>query len=295
MVKHIGIAVLMGLIWTTGAPEAAAQYATPPPPPEPPAASVSPPPAPVRVLPANPGTVVVQPRCTHCTIRCPGAARTVVRYRYRDRRCPRCSCRRRRYNKRLHRKGGPYWGFGMGYLGLMRPDGAYAALRPKVMLSAHLGWNFSPIFGLELGYQGGLFKQADQALGPVKAPSLFGVTLDLKFRLIRPRRYSRVIPYLQTGVGLYFAQATRKALSDCEDDKTVHLGWGGGLQVGGGLDIYLKPWLVLGAKVLYRPLFMSALRCVPGATADCGAPDGDPLRRLHGLSAEMTLSVAWPD
>lgn len=299
MVRQLGIASLLVFGLAAAAPPAAAQYAAPPPPPAPPSAVV-PPPAPVRVtLPARPYGYRIPPaRCNSCTIRCPGArrVRTIYRYRYRVRvrRCPSCRCSRRRYNKPLHRKGGPYVGFGVGYLGLVKPEGAYGHLTPKAMLTTHLGWNFNPIFALELGYQGGLFANADRALGDVKNPSLAGVTLDLKFRLVRPRRYTRVIPYLQTGLGVYFARAVKMATTSCDDDKAMTMAYGGGVQVGGGLDIYLAPWAVLGAKVLYRPLFMSALRCGPGADARCSEYGADPLRKLHGLSAELTLAFTWP-
>jgi hypothetical protein len=183
----------------------------------------------------------------------------------------------------------------MGYLGLLRPDGAYEALEPLVLASTHLGWNFNPIFALELGYQAGIFKNPNGALGAVKQPTLSSVTLDLRFRFVRPRRYTRVIPYLQTGVGLYLLQARRQGIDECDEDaeKRLDMAYGGGLQVGGGLDIYLAPWMVLGAKVLYRPLFMSAMRCGPGGAACAVAPD-DPLRKLHGLSAELTLAITFP-
>jgi len=185
---------------------------------------------------------------------------------------------------------------GLGYLGLLKPPGAYEALEPTVMATTHLGWNFNPIFALELGYQAGIFHDPGSALGAVKRPTLSGITLDLKFRFVRPRRYTRVIPYLQTGVGMYLLQARRQGIDECDQDaeKRLDMGYGGGLQVGGGIDLYLAPWLVLGAKVLYRPLFMSAMRCGAGATACAAAPD-DPLRTLHGLSAELSLAITFPD
>ncbi|MFH2009583.1 MAG: hypothetical protein ABI333_23525 [bacterium] len=199
-----------------------------------------------------------------------------------------------RYRKSFHKKGGPYFGFGIGYFGLIKPEGAYRHLRPTVFLNPYFGWNLSPIFGLELGYSGALFKEQDGALGGVKNPSLFNVTLDLKVRLIQPTRRRYVVPYLRAGLGIGFLQGTIEAASECEENKDHTMALGGSIQVGGGLDIYLKPWLVLGARFQYRPLFMSGLKCGPGAGARCDE-ENQPFHLLHSFSADLSLTFAWPD
>ena len=43
-------------------------------------------------------------------------------------------------------------GYGMGYGGFIRPEGAYKHLDSLVFLTPYFGWNFNPIFALELGY-----------------------------------------------------------------------------------------------------------------------------------------------
>lgn len=279
----------VGLIVFLAAPlsRAEAQYAVPPPPPPAPGATQPPP---------DSGSCGPSVRC--------GVTPHYPRYRVRPnplsyrppcargvRPCPSCRCPR---NKVLHKRGGPYLGFGGGYFTFLRPEGAYQFLKPRAALSMFLGWNFNPIFALELGYHGNLFGEQDHALGDVKMPGLFGVTLDLKVRLVRPRRFTRVIPYLQTGLGVYFMQGTLKSTTECEDEKSLNMAHGGGFQLGGGLDIYLARWFVLGARVLYKPLLLSRLQCGPGDGARCGEFDA-AMRRLHGLTAEVTLSLTLPD
>lgn len=198
-----------------------------------------------------------------------------------------------RYRRPYHRRGGPYFGYGVGYLGLIRPTGAYQHLDSMVYLTPYIGWNFSPIFGLELGYNGTILKERDGRLGNVKSPGLFNVTLDLKVRLLQPSRLRYVVPYLQAGLGISFMAGTVKAESVCDDDKNLNMAHGGTISVGGGLDIYLTKWMTIGARALYRPLFMSAMRCGPGADALCGTYS-QPFQRLHAWSAEFNIAFTWP-
>ena len=189
--------------------------------------------------------------------------RTHRRYRsYRRYRPHRRYRRHRRYrlSRPYHKRGGPYFGYGMGYGGFIRPEGAYRHFDSLVYLTPYFGWSFNPIFALELGYSATLLKEKEHLLGDVKGPGLFNVTLDLKVRFLQPSRRRYVVPYLQAGLGVSFLQGTVKARTECEDDKGLLMAHGGSVQVGGGLDIYLSRWLVLGARALYRPMFMSGLR-----------------------------------
>lgn len=195
-----------------------------------------------------------------------------------------------RYRRPYHKSGGPYVGYGTGYLGFIRPAGGYQQLDTLVYLTPYVGWNFSPLFGLELGYSGTLLKQQDGVLGDVRGLGLFNVTLDLKVRLIQPTRLRYVVPYLQAGLGISFLQGTAKAHSECEDEKTLTLAHGGMVSVGGGLDIYLTKWMTLGARGLYRPMFMSGLRCGPG---ECTV-ESSPLQPLHAWSVEFNIAITWP-
>lgn len=211
-------------------------------------------------------------------------------------RCPtwrhRCTIYRLRRppNLPILRKGGPYLGFSAGYLGLPRAPGAYASLGSQALLGTQYGWNIGPLFSLEVGYLGGLFRPKGPLVSGLEQIALNGVTFEMKVRLLRPRRFTRVIPFLHTGLGVYWLSATHKAESSCGKDKTFLMSQGGGVQVGGGLEFFLSRWAVLSAKVTYRPLFMSPVR---------GAPGGPPLepevasRRIHAVSAELGMTILF--
>lgn len=118
------------------------------------------------------------------------------------------------------------------------------------------------------------------------------MTLDLKVRLHQPSRLRYVVPYLQAGPGISFMQGAVKAQSECDDDKNFNMTHGGTISVGGGLDIYLAKWITIGAHALYRPLFLSSLRCGPGAGARCGV-ESQPFRTQHAWGAEFNIAFHW--
>ncbi len=304
MRRHLIPLLATTLMLAFAAPAAASPniaVITPPPPPSAPAATRS---APARQC---------QPRQRCKPYRRyrrarPYRYRSYRRYRYRPHRRYRRHRQHRRYRRYrhhrrrtttllyryrpYHKKGGPYVGMGTGYLGLIRPSGGFEQLQPLVYLTPYLGYNFSPIFGLELGYNGTILKDRDGTLGNIQRPGLFNVTLDLKFRFIQPTQRRYVVPYLQAGLGLSFMQGTIRQ-SECDKRKTFNMAHGGTVSVGGGLDIYLTKWMTLGARALYRPLFMSGLRCGPGADARCGV-NSPPFQTLHAWSAEFNLAIVIP-
>jgi hypothetical protein len=58
--------------------------------------------------------------------------------------------------------------------------------------------------------------------------------------------------------------------------------------VGGGLDFYLNRYVILGARVLYRHLFMSELQGAGGRVLGTARPN-----RLHAVSGGVTLTAFW--
>jgi hypothetical protein len=198
-----------------------------------------------------------------------------------------------RYRKPYHRKGGLYFGIGTGYLGFIRPTGAFKHMDSQVYFTPYFGWNFNPIIALELGYNGTILKERGDRLGNIKSPGLFNVSLDLKVRLLKPSRLRYVVPYLQAGLGISFMTGTVKADSECDKDKSIKMAHGGTISVGGGLDIYLKKWVTIGLRGLYRPLFLSGTRCGPGASARCGV-SSQPFQTQHAWSAELNFTFVMP-
>lgn len=197
------------------------------------------------------------------------------------------------YRKPYHRRGGLYLGLGTGYLGFIRPTGAFKHMDSMVYFTPYFGWNFNPIIALELGYNGTFLKERGDHLGDIKNPALFNVSLDLKVRLLQPSRHRYVVPYLQAGLGISFLTGTVKAQSECGKDKDIKMAHGGTISVGGGLDIYLKKWVTIGFRGLYRPLFLSGTRCGPGASARCGV-ESQPFQTQHAWSAELNFTFVMP-
>lgn len=311
MVKTIGIAALLITTSLLAAPtpaEACAPaplYTTPPPPPAP--SYAVPPPATPVVIPGSPlcPRVAVPVQCQSPGVPC---VRVVYRYVCR-RRTPvvkRCAPYRRyhrrnyrRYYRRYprprriyrnlspyHPKSTPYLGIGGGFLSFIKPSGGFEHLQAVADTSAFLGWNFGGLFALELGLSNTFFRPDKKLLGNVSRVGLVAVTLDTKLRLTRPSPSSWAVPFLQAGLGVYTLAGGFP--DDCGKCKTRTMAHGGGLQVGGGLDFYLNRYVILGARVLYRHLFMSQLLGANGRTFGTDKPT-----RLHSVSAGLTLTAFW--
>ena len=312
MVKALGIAALLvatPLIMAPQPAEACAParlYTTPPPPPAP--RYAVPPPGAPAVVPGSPlcPRVPVRVQCQSADIpcvrvvyryvcrprtpvvtRCPPPVRHYRRYKYRRyyRRYP----RPRRIYRNLspyHPKTTPYLGIGGGFLSFIKPTGGFEHLRAVADTSAHLGWNFGGLFALELGLANTFFRPNTQVLGDVSRVGLVAVTLDAKLRLTRPSPRNWAVPFLQAGLGLYTLAGGFP--DDCGKCKTKTMSHGGGLQAGGGVDFYLNRYVILGARVLYRHLFMSELQGANGRVFRTAKPN-----RLHGVSAGLTFTAFW--
>jgi hypothetical protein len=184
---------------------------------------------------------------------------------------------------------GPYLGLGSGYFALIRPAAGWDALQPLVLVAPHFRWNLSPWFSLELGYAASLLRQRIPVLGAVDLLSLHAVTLDARVPLLRASRHRLAVPYLQAGLGTYFLRGRAPREGDC-GKRWRTFAAGGGLQLGAGLDLHLTDWMALGLRALYRPLFMSGLRCADPAL--CADPSAGPGRPSHSVSGEAYLSFS---
>jgi len=108
-----------------------------------------------------------------------------------------------------------------------------------------LGLRLSPKFALELG--GNMsFHDTDPNLQPhYDQAILSGLTLDLKYFLFPDS--VRIEPFLQGGAGFY--NVSEEGLEGREMT-------GGGWHAGGGLELRLSKSLGLGARVLYKGMYM---------------------------------------
>ncbi|MDY0003338.1 MAG: outer membrane beta-barrel protein [Polyangia bacterium] len=108
-------------------------------------------------------------------------------------------------------------------------------------LGLFLGWRIMPMFALELGYAVNFHNPVQDPNGvTVDALVLHAFTLDGK--LIFPNR-SIVRPFLQLGLGIY-------ELATYADNTFYRNGIG--LQLGGGLDVWLGRTLSIGGRILYH-------------------------------------------
>jgi len=107
-----------------------------------------------------------------------------------------------------------------------------------------LGVRLAPMFALEFGYAQTVHNPEQDYWGnTLDYLALHALTADLK--IIFPN-HSNVRPYIQGGVGYY---ALTRQYSDAAS--------GGGIQLGGGVDIWLNPWWSLGGRVLYHGIKFS--------------------------------------
>jgi hypothetical protein len=183
-------------------------------------------------------------------------------------------------------------GIESGYFALFPGNTAYRFLQPTIYANAYFGWNFTRIFGLEIGVGGSHMVTRDDGLGGLKNAGNIAVTLDAKFRLIRPSPRKNVVPFLQFGTGVYWFGGERPEADQC-GSKSCILAHGGGLHAGGGLDIYLFRGGILGLRVLYRHLFMSQLKCPAGTPCAAVTAAGDPLVHLPSLTATVNFTLFW--
>lgn len=108
-------------------------------------------------------------------------------------------------------------------------------------LGLFFGWRFAPMFALELGYAVNFHNPVQYPDGAiVDSLVLHAFTLDGK--LIFPNR-SIVRPFLQLGLGIY-------ELATYADNTFYRNGIG--LQLGGGLDVWLGRSLSIGGRILYH-------------------------------------------
>jgi hypothetical protein len=265
---------------------AAAQDAPPPPPPPPPSSGpeATPPPA------ADPAPPVADPNAAPpTTAPAPNQYRCGVPY------APPCHAPPPQYYRpRRFWRLGLYLGAGAGGFGIMGAKGPYQYISAGGFGSVWMGLNFSRRFALELGFIGSMhneqFSGYDGYSYSDNNLTLWGVTLDAKFNLVQPGWRSRFVPYLQAGVGAY------GLVGDYYDGNGYvgfqSLATGGGVQLGGGLDIYLARWLVLGARVLYRGIILGELKCNSGGDR-CVSSDTETRTVLHGITGELNMSIVF--
>lgn len=291
-VKISALLLFVGLVSFSSV--ASAQDAPPPPPPPPPGAGpdAAPPPA------ADPAPPAASPHAAPPHAAPPHTAPAP----YHAGRCgvpqsPRCYHPAPRYYRPRHRRFwrlGLYLGAGAGGFGILGASGPYKEISPGGFGNVWIGLNFSRRFALELGFIGSVhnerFSEYDNGFYGENDLMLWGVTLDAKFNLVAPGWRSRFVPYLQAGVGAY------GLVGDYYDNMgystSRSLATGAGVQLGGGIDIYLARWLVLGARVLYRGIVLGELKC--GNSGDrCASSEDDNRTTLHGLTGELNMSIVF--
>ncbi len=140
------------------------------------------------------------------------------------------------------------WYGGIGALGthVLRQDGGPELLYDGVGFNAYGGVRLHQSFALEVGYLQSFHNPAavDTYFGTrVDYLVVEALTLDARVYL---GRKSIVEPYLQGGIGAYALTSQYFGLDSL----------GSGLQLGGGLDIYLSRAVALGARLLYRGILL---------------------------------------
>ncbi len=272
------------------------RYAIPPPPPAMTAGGPHCPLVPVRVSCQSPSVPCVRTVYRYvCRTRDPMGSAPLLRQRLRlpvvppTLRCTRPLGVRASSSCRLaapyHPKSTPYLGVGGGYLSLVRPTGGFEHLTALGQASVAFGWNLGGLFALELGLSSTFFRP-EKALGEISRVAMVAVALDARLRLVRPSPHRPVVPFVQAGLGAYtLVGATETSCGSCKTRAMAH---GGGLRAGGGLDLYLNRYMVLGTRVLYHRLFLSKLRGAHGQTYT-----DSRLTRLDGVSAAITLTTFW--
>ncbi len=259
---------------------ASAQYAPPPPPPPPPPAGPEAAPPPAAPPAASPPVVTPAPSPYRCGVPnvSPCARRPPVYYRP----------RRHRWRQRF------YLGAGAGAFGIIGAKGPYDYISAGGTGTAWIGVYLSRLLALELGFMGSAhreqFSEFDSYYWGSNELLMWGVTLDAKLNLTRPGWRRRLVPYLQGGIGAY------GLVGDYYDDLgyvgSKALATGVGVQLGGGLDLYLTRWLVLGVRVLYRGIAMGKVKC--GNSGDrCVSRDEADRTMIHGLTGELNMSIVF--
>ena len=105
--------------------------------------------------------------------------------------------------------------------------------------SLFLGVRLNPYLGLEFGYGQTIHNPVSDYWGNlVDYLALNQFTADLKVIFPNP---SNVRPFIQGGAGLY-------VLTQNYSEPVA----GGGVQLGGGVDIWLTPWWSLGGRLMYH-------------------------------------------
>lgn len=135
---------------------------------------------------------------------------------------------------------------GIGALGtfITREDSLITdPLESGAGLDIFLGYRFNRIAAIELG---GLFSfHGSTRYRREETELLAGMTADMKFFFLPWSE--RFEPFVQLGGGLYLLSP-----NDISTNEYV----GGGLQLGGGVDIRLARMFAIGLRVLYRGIFL---------------------------------------
>lgn len=112
--------------------------------------------------------------------------------------------------------------------------------------NAVAGLRFNRFFAAEAGYMASIHS-TDAGAAETYSALLHGVTLDGKFFLDPRRNHQTFDPFLQAGFGGY--GFLREGFGETELA-------GAGLHVGGGFDLYLSKAFSIGARALYKGIFM---------------------------------------
>jgi opacity protein-like surface antigen len=171
----------------------------------------------------------------------------------------------------------------MGFVG---SSGPFQDISPGVYGSVYVGMYFGSRLALELGFLGSVHQERFSYDVP-SSLMMWGLTLDVRYNLIRPAWRSRFIPYLQAGVGVY--GLVGDSYDEYGSGSSTSLATGGGFQLGGGVDLFVSRWLTVGARVLYRGIVLGQMRCSDGCLSN------DPADRsyLHAITGELNAAIVF--
>ena len=138
-------------------------------------------------------------------------------------------------------------------------------------LEMFFGFRFSRFAAFEFG---GMFSFHGTRHPQFETGIMTGLTADIKVFFLPGSR--RIEPFIQAGAGLYLF--SRETWSDNELT-------GGGLQLGGGIDIRLNRTVAIGARCLWRGVYMDNSE----ATYWSGGPFESTFLNMVTLSANVQL------
>jgi len=154
--------------------------------------------------------------------------------------------RRRRRRRNRRRKNPVYLGIGgVGTFVLQGDSGVTELVRSGGGFNVFLGTRVSPYWGVELGL-GVSMHNTERSGGKVETNLLSNASIDGKV-FLAPKS-TRLEPFLQIGAGYYSLFSDGFSSSELT---------GLGVHFGGGIDLRLNPAIAIGARALYKGIYVN--------------------------------------